>query len=151
VLAAEGTAMHKLGLPNGITVSYKKCGSGPPLVLVHGGFSDHDSNWEFVLPLLEKEFTVYAVARRGRSKFRRSLLTERSVVRIAIVEPNIFYEFEALPVDCLRRRTRTNWPIQRDFESLGQFRERLNPLETAASGAIRFRFLSVSCRPRSFG
>jgi pimeloyl-ACP methyl ester carboxylesterase len=53
---------------NGITVSYEKHGSGPPLVLVHGGFSDHKSNWEFVLPLLEQQFTVYAIARRGRGQ-----------------------------------------------------------------------------------
>jgi pimeloyl-ACP methyl ester carboxylesterase len=33
---------------------------------VHGAFSDHITNWEFVKPLLEAQFTVYAVARRGR-------------------------------------------------------------------------------------
>ncbi|MBD1845772.1 alpha/beta hydrolase [Cyanobacteria bacterium FACHB-63] len=48
------------------TISYDKYGDGPPLVLVHGGFSDHITNWEFVKPLLEKQFTVYAIARRGR-------------------------------------------------------------------------------------
>jgi pimeloyl-ACP methyl ester carboxylesterase len=37
-------------------------------VLVHGGFSDHDTNWEFVKPLLEPHFEVYAVARRGRGQ-----------------------------------------------------------------------------------
>jgi pimeloyl-ACP methyl ester carboxylesterase len=35
-------------------------------VLVHGAFSDHHTNWEFVRPLLEKRFTAYAIARRGR-------------------------------------------------------------------------------------
>src|SRR5262245_22642416 len=53
---------------NGITVSYAKYGSGPPLVLVHGGFSDEATNWEFVKPILEKQFTVYAIARRGRGE-----------------------------------------------------------------------------------
>ena len=52
----------------GATVSYESYGSGPPLVLVHGGFSDHRSNWQFVIPLFEKQFTVYAIARRGRGK-----------------------------------------------------------------------------------
>jgi pimeloyl-ACP methyl ester carboxylesterase len=37
-------------------------------VLVHGSFSDHLTNWEFVKPLLEPHFTVYAVARRGRGE-----------------------------------------------------------------------------------
>jgi pimeloyl-ACP methyl ester carboxylesterase len=51
-----------------VTVSYDKYGSGPPLVLVHGGFSDHETNWEFVKPLFEKQFTVHAIARRGRGE-----------------------------------------------------------------------------------
>jgi len=38
------------------------------LVLVHGAFSDHNTNWEFVKPLFEKQFTVYAIARRGRGE-----------------------------------------------------------------------------------
>src|SRR5688572_1795274 len=50
----------------GVTVSYSVAGSGPPLVLVHGGFSDHETNWTFVAPLLRQRFTVYAIARRGR-------------------------------------------------------------------------------------
>ena len=58
--------MERLKTPAGVTVSYDKSGSGPPLVLAHGGFSDHHTNWEFVKPSFGKEFTVYAVARRGR-------------------------------------------------------------------------------------
>ena len=45
---------------------YERHGNGPALVLIHGAFSDHRSNWEFVLPKLSKHFTVYAIARRGR-------------------------------------------------------------------------------------
>jgi pimeloyl-ACP methyl ester carboxylesterase len=52
----------------GATISYERYGSGPPLVLVHGGFSDHHTNWEFVRPLFEQRFTIYAVARRGRGE-----------------------------------------------------------------------------------
>lgn len=37
-----------------------------PLVLVHGAFSNHVTNWELVLPLFEERFAVRAVARRGR-------------------------------------------------------------------------------------
>jgi pimeloyl-ACP methyl ester carboxylesterase len=50
----------------GTIVSYTVEGSGPPLVLVHGGFSDHATNWMFVTPLFRDWFTVYAIARRGR-------------------------------------------------------------------------------------
>jgi pimeloyl-ACP methyl ester carboxylesterase len=51
---------------DGVTVSYTKGGSGPPLVLVHGMFSDHETNWTLVKEALERQFTVYAIARRGR-------------------------------------------------------------------------------------
>jgi pimeloyl-ACP methyl ester carboxylesterase len=59
-------AMERLKTPDGIVVSYDQGGSGPALVLVHGGFSDHDTNWTFVKPRLRERFTVYAIARRGR-------------------------------------------------------------------------------------
>jgi pimeloyl-ACP methyl ester carboxylesterase len=55
-------------LRENVTVSYDKYGSGPPLVLVHGSFSDHKTNWTFVKPLFEQQFTVYAIARRGRGE-----------------------------------------------------------------------------------
>jgi pimeloyl-ACP methyl ester carboxylesterase len=60
--------MQRVPSPAGITVSYDKYGSGPPLVLIHGSFSDHKTNWEFVKPLFEQQFTVYAIARRGRGE-----------------------------------------------------------------------------------
>lgn len=59
---------HRIKTPNAVTVSYSKYGSGPPLVLVHGGFSDDITNWDFVRSLLEDRFTVYAIARRGRGE-----------------------------------------------------------------------------------
>src|SRR5688572_4147876 len=61
-------AMGRIPPPAGATVSYETHGSGPDLVLVHGGFSDHRTNWELVRPLLEKQFTLHAVARRGRGE-----------------------------------------------------------------------------------
>ena len=67
-LAPVGRRMLRIPSPAGVTVSYDRYGSGPPLVLVHGGFSDHRTNWELVKPLFEKQFTVYAVARRGRGE-----------------------------------------------------------------------------------
>jgi pimeloyl-ACP methyl ester carboxylesterase len=60
--------MQRIPSPAGATVSYDQYGSGPPLVLVHGAFSDHQTNWAFVKPLFETRFTVYAIARRGRGE-----------------------------------------------------------------------------------
>jgi hypothetical protein len=37
--------MERITGPAGTTISYDRYGSGPPLVLVHGGFSDHITNW----------------------------------------------------------------------------------------------------------
>jgi pimeloyl-ACP methyl ester carboxylesterase len=50
----------------GIVISYEKYGNGPSLLLVHGSFSDHQTNWMLVKSLLAEQFTVYAIARRGR-------------------------------------------------------------------------------------
>jgi pimeloyl-ACP methyl ester carboxylesterase len=60
--------MQHIALPHRVRVSYDKYGSDSPLVLVHGAFSDHTTNWEFVKPLFEQQFTVYAIARRGRGE-----------------------------------------------------------------------------------
>ena len=66
--------MQSVHSSTSISVSYKRYGSGPPLVLVHGGFSDHRTNWELVKPLLEKEFTrgrrVTPLERRGPGRRR---------------------------------------------------------------------------------
>jgi pimeloyl-ACP methyl ester carboxylesterase len=58
--------MRTITTASGITVSYSVAGAGPPLLLVHGAFSDHESNWAFVSPRFAQRFTVYAIARRGR-------------------------------------------------------------------------------------
>ena len=50
----------------GSRVSYTVDGSGPPVVLVHGAFSDHESNWAWISPELRRHARVHAVARRGR-------------------------------------------------------------------------------------
>ena len=81
--------MNRITTPAGVVVSYERSGSGPPLVLVHGAFSDHHTNWEFVAPLLGKSFTLYAIARRGRGETEatdgHSLLDEAADV-IAVIE-----------------------------------------------------------------
>lgn len=47
-------------------IAFDTYGEGPPLVLVHGAFSDHRTNWTYVKPLLAPHFRVHAIARRGR-------------------------------------------------------------------------------------
>lgn len=55
VLSADGTP-----------IAFWRSGSGPPLLLVHGGTADHTTTWHFVLADFERRFTVYAMDRRGR-------------------------------------------------------------------------------------
>jgi pimeloyl-ACP methyl ester carboxylesterase len=49
---------------NGIDLHYEEQGHGPPLVLVHGNWSDHN-NWDGVVPSLAHSFRVVAYDRRG--------------------------------------------------------------------------------------
>jgi pimeloyl-ACP methyl ester carboxylesterase len=81
--------MLRLTSPVGATVSYDQYGSGPPLALVHGAFSDHKTNWEFVKPLFEKQFTVYAIARRGRGETDATVghsLEDESMDVVALIQ-----------------------------------------------------------------
>jgi pimeloyl-ACP methyl ester carboxylesterase len=64
----EEATSRRLVTEAGITLSYDVFGRGPPLVLVHGAFDDHRTNWARVKPLLAERFTVYPVARRGRGE-----------------------------------------------------------------------------------
>lgn len=52
--------------PGGPELACEVEGAGPPLVLVHGSFSDHRANWAEARPRLARAFTVHALARRGR-------------------------------------------------------------------------------------
>ena len=60
--------MERIQSSAGVVVSYDRYGKGPALVLVHGGFSDHATNWHEAKPFLSDCFTVYAIARRGRGE-----------------------------------------------------------------------------------
>ena len=51
---------------DGTTIGYEEFGSGPPLVLVHGGVSDR-TYWAPILPALTEQFTVVCMDRRGRA------------------------------------------------------------------------------------
>ena len=51
---------------DGIRVGFEVLGSGPPLVLVHGVFTNGTSNWITVRDELASRYTLHAVDRRGR-------------------------------------------------------------------------------------
>ena len=51
---------------DGTPIAVERCGSGSPLVFVHGSTSDHDTAFRFVIPMLEKYFSIHAMDRRGR-------------------------------------------------------------------------------------
>jgi pimeloyl-ACP methyl ester carboxylesterase len=57
--------MHKVISKDGTEIAFIKRGNGPPLILVHGTTAEH-SRWLSIILHLEKDFTVYAVDRRGR-------------------------------------------------------------------------------------
>jgi pimeloyl-ACP methyl ester carboxylesterase len=57
--------LHTVRSADGTTIAFEETGSGPPLVLVHGGVSDR-TYWTPVVPALVQHFTVFAVDRRGR-------------------------------------------------------------------------------------
>lgn len=56
--------MEKILSKDGTPIAYQHSGAGTPLVLVHGTLSSH-GGWARILPVLEQQFTVYAVDRRG--------------------------------------------------------------------------------------
>ena len=55
---------------NHVRLYYEEQGAGEPLVLVHGGFSDHN-NFRAVIPGLAASFRVVAYDRRGHSLSER--------------------------------------------------------------------------------
>jgi pimeloyl-ACP methyl ester carboxylesterase len=59
--------MEKVISKDGTPIAYMKQGDGPPLVLVHGN-GVIAKNWMMVMPALAKNFTVYAIDRRGRGE-----------------------------------------------------------------------------------
>src|SRR5262245_10160310 len=57
---------------NGVTLSYEQLGDdGPPLVLVHGSWSDRGS-WNAVVSAFARRFRVVVFDRRGHGKSERS-------------------------------------------------------------------------------
>lgn len=59
--------MEKVISKDGTPIAYHRQGSGPPLILVHGAGSIA-KRWFHLIPALEKNFSVFAVERRGRGE-----------------------------------------------------------------------------------
>lgn len=57
--------MNQTNSNDGTIISFRRSGSGPPLLLVHGTTADH-SRWVPISPHFEQHFSVYAMDRRGR-------------------------------------------------------------------------------------
>jgi len=51
---------------DGTRIGFRRVGSGPPLVMVHGSIATH-TDWMGVARLLAKRYTCYAMDRRGRA------------------------------------------------------------------------------------
>jgi pimeloyl-ACP methyl ester carboxylesterase len=62
---AEAAELVTIKSLDGTPLALWKTGTGPSLLVVHGGAADHTS-WDRVVPLLMSDFTVYAMDRRGR-------------------------------------------------------------------------------------
>ncbi|MCX9077915.1 MAG: alpha/beta hydrolase [Candidatus Methanoperedens sp.] len=82
--------MDKIISKDGTPIAYQRSGAGAPLVLVHGTGGAY-ARWRPVLPALEKQFTVYAVDRRGRgdSGEAQSYAIEREFEDVAAVVDSI--------------------------------------------------------------
>lgn len=55
---------------NSVDLYYELCGSGEPLVLVHGSWIDHHT-WDAVVPLLSRTHRVLVFDRRGHGRSER--------------------------------------------------------------------------------
>lgn len=63
----EESVMEQIISQDGTVISYKRSGSGPLLILVHGTTASH-KRWEAITPRFEPHFTVIAMDRRGRGE-----------------------------------------------------------------------------------
>jgi pimeloyl-ACP methyl ester carboxylesterase len=63
--AAAPTGLLRVPSKDGTSIAFECAGSGPTLLMVHGGVGDR-TRWTPMFPLLSSHFTVCAMDRRGR-------------------------------------------------------------------------------------
>jgi pimeloyl-ACP methyl ester carboxylesterase len=82
--------MEKIVSKDGTAIAYQQSGAGAPLVLVHGTGGAY-KRWSPILPALQKQFTVYAIDRRGRGESSEapSYAIEREFEDVAAVVDSI--------------------------------------------------------------
>lgn len=74
--------IHRATSPDGTEIIGRAHGSGPPLVLVHGGGGDGEVSWQFLLPYLMDRYTCYAMSTRGRGLSADSSPPDHSIDRL---------------------------------------------------------------------
>jgi len=57
---------HEAVSNDGTKIAGRVQGEGPPLVLIHAGLGDGDSDWAAALPFLKDNFTCYTMSTRNR-------------------------------------------------------------------------------------
>jgi len=62
----EGNQIHRATSADGTELAGHIQGEGPPLVLIHAGLGDGDSDWAAALPFLKDRFTCYTMSTRNR-------------------------------------------------------------------------------------
>ncbi len=83
--------METVRSKDGTPIAYQRSGTGPPLVLVHGTLATH-SRWGAILEEMEKQYSVYAMDRRGRggSGDTEHYAIEREFEDVAAVVESVF-------------------------------------------------------------
>lgn len=73
--------IHRAISKDGTKIAGRVQGHGPPLVLIHAGLGDGDSDWGLALPYLKDKFTCYTMSTRNRGLSDKSddLSPERHV------------------------------------------------------------------------
>jgi len=75
-------SIHRAVSDDGTEIVARVRGTGPPLVLVHGGLGDSESSWNALVPFLENDFTCYIMSTRGRGLSAEPLTSDYSMDRL---------------------------------------------------------------------
>jgi pimeloyl-ACP methyl ester carboxylesterase len=74
--------IHRTKSYDGTEIAGRVHGSGPALVLVHGGGGNGEVSWQFLLPYLTPRFTCYTMSTRGRGLSANADMADHSIDRL---------------------------------------------------------------------